>query len=271
MFVDSHCHLNDARMSSDIDGSIASAREAGVTAFVLGGTDQASWRAQSRLAARHADVWPVYGIHPWWAATMDNAVLEANLDALTKACAANAGELGGLRRPVALGETGLDGSRLAPPNSLAAQTVAFRAQLKLATEFELPVVLHVLKAHDEALRVLGDVGAPFGGIVHSYSGSAEHVRRYEALGLHISFSGAVTRPQSRKLRSAAAAVSAERLLIETDAPDQTPHPHHREQNTPALLPLIAEAVAQARGSSSADIAALTSSNARRLFGLPTLA
>ena len=167
---------------------------------------------------------------------------------------------------MALGETGLD--RLTAAASFETQALAFREQLRMARRFELPVVLHLLRADEAALRILKEEKLPAaGGVVHSFSGSADFARKLLALGLHLSFAGTLTFPQSRRLREAAVLCPAERLLVETDTPDQTPVPHRGEPNRPALLPLVVEALAAARGQSASEIAALTADNARRLFGL----
>ncbi len=262
--IDAHCHLDSDRFPGGADKVVEQASAAGVNGIVMAGTTPEAWAVQSRLAARHRRVWPVYGVHPWWAARLDAGALAAAMDALAAACSGD-----GYVRPVAIGETGLDGSPLAPPESLGPQEASFRAHLALARRLDKPIVLHILRSHDRALRVLREVGVPdAGGMVHSYSGSAELARAYQALGLHISFCGSVARPQSRRLRAAAAATAAERLLIETDAPDQAPPPRTGELNRPAWLPVVAQAVADARADDVAAIAALTASNASRLFGLP---
>jgi TatD DNase family protein len=148
------------------------------------------------------------------------------------------------------------------------QERAFRAQLALARELDLPLVLHILGTHAESLRILKADGVPrAGGVVHSYSGSAELVRDYVGLGLHISFAGPVTSPQARRVHAAARAVPAERLLAETDAPDQTPPARRPAQCEPAFLPDIVDALAQLRGESRQTLARTTMDNARRLFAL----
>jgi TatD DNase family protein len=131
-------------------------------------------------------------------------------------------------------------------------------------------VLHALRALDPLLALLREEPLPAGGVLHSYSGSAEQVAPLAALGLHFSFAGAVTHERARRPLRAARAVPPERLLVETDAPDQTPRPH-RGRNEPALLPGIAAALAAAVGLSTAELDARTSRNARALFRLPPAA
>ncbi len=259
--VDAHCHLSSPRLHAPVAEALAQARAAGVTDVVMAGVDAACWQAQRTLAARWPGVYPVYGLHPWVAAEAAGAELAGAL-ATIEAMARQQ------PRPVAIGETGLDGSTPARRATLGAQQESLRAHLRLARRLGLPVVLHLVRAHDRALRVLKDEGVPpAGGVVHSFSGGAELARRYLDLGLHISLCGGVTRPHARKLRAAAAAVPDDRLLVETDSPDQAPHPHRGAPNRPAWLPLVIAAVAEARGATGEEIGALTAANARRLFGL----
>jgi TatD DNase family protein len=130
------------------------------------------------------------------------------------------------------------------------------------------VILHSLRAGDAMLAALEEDGVPAGGVLHSFSGSAEQVPPLAALGLHFSFAGPVTYDSARKPVAAARAVAPDRLLVETDAPDQTPRPHRGTRNEPAHLPLVLAAVAAARGCTAEEADRLTTSNARRLFRLP---
>jgi TatD DNase family protein len=256
---DSHCHLHSDRVGALAGELIARARAAGVHGFLLAGVDPDGWHDEDALAAAHADVFVSYGVHPQIVAELDDAATDAAVAALDRALARPPQRA----RLVAVGEIGLDavGARKA---SLDRQERAFRAQLALARRHELPVALHVLDAHARALAVLADAGVPrAGGVVHSYSGSAELARDYLALGLHLSFAGPVANERARKTRAAAAVVPRERLLVETDAPDQTPAPHRPAPNEPAFLVAIVAALAQIRG--EPDVAAFTDANARRLF------
>jgi TatD DNase family protein len=168
---------------------------------------------------------------------------------------------------VAVGECGLDGASVAAGASLERQVRVLGAHLALARKYRLPAVLHCLKLHDPLLALLREEPLPAGGALHSYSGGAEQVRAYLALGLHFSFAGPVTYEGARRPIAAVQAVPPDRLLLETDAPDQTPRPH-RGRNEPAFLPEIAAAVALATGRTVAEVDALTTGNARALFRLP---
>jgi len=260
--VDAHCHLDSDRLDAPVEAIVEEARRGGVTALVMAGVDPEGWRAQAALARRFPGIaLPVYGLHPWVAAELAPNALDDALAALLVAARDEP-------RPVALGETGLDAYTPTRKARLHAQEASLRGHLDLCRRLDLPVVLHLLKAHEPALRVLREVGVPpAGGMVHSFSGSAELARAYVALGLHVSFSGSLTWPQSRRLRAAAAAVPLDRVLIETDSPDQTPHPHRGTPNRPGHLPLVAQALAEVRAVPLETIAAQTRDNTRRLLRL----
>lgn len=257
---DSHCHLDNARFDGDRDDVIARARAAGVDGMLLAGVDAADRVRQVALGQRHPDLALCFGVHPMVAAEVDDVTLAMELAWLRETLSA--------RRPAALGETGLDRRSFLPAAGMPRQERAFREQITLAKEHGLPLVLHIVRAHDAAIRLLREEGVPAaGGVVHSYSGSAELVAPYVALGLHISFCGTVTFPDARKTRTACRVVPLDRLLVETDAPDQAPEPHRAERNEPAWLPRVIEAVAALRGEDPATVARVTADNARRLYGL----
>ena len=263
MLVDAHCHL-DSERGARVEDVLVGARESGVGAIVMAGVDPAGWRAQIGLAQRFSDVYPVFGIHPQFVPELTEVELGAMLAELE---AALRGDYG--MRPVALGELGFDRLTDASRAAMPLQEVAFREQLRLAKRFELPVVLHLLRSDEPALKVLREEGLPArGGLVHSYSGAREFARALVKLGLHVSFCGSIARPQSRRLRESALEVPVERLLIETDSPDQSP-PGASQPNVPAHLPLVARALADARGVPLEAIATATTANARRLFGIAT--
>jgi TatD DNase family protein len=229
---------------------------------------------QARLGHR-LEVGLSYGVHPQVAGAAPGErpgmALDEQLAALDRAARGEpltAGEPP-LPRPQAIGELGLHATGKAPPERLQQQERAFRAQLALARQLDLPLVLHVVRTHAEVLRILKSDGVPrAGGVVHSYSGSAELVADYVRLGLHLSFAGPVTYPDAHRVQAAARAVPAARLLVETDAPDQTPWARRPAPCEPAFLPDIVQALAAHRGTTPAELARFTDSNARQLFALP---
>jgi len=262
--VDAHCHLDSERLGVEVGAAVEAARARGVTDIVMAGVDPEGWAAQVDLARRFERVFPVFGIHPQLVPELDQRGLDSMLGDLERALG---GALG--MRPVALGETGFDRLTNTSRAAMALQEVAFRAQLRLAKRFDLPVVLHLLKSDEPALRVLREEGLPErGGVVHSFSGAKELALALVKLGLHVSFCGTLAFPQSRRLREAASVVPLERLLIETDSPDQAPPPFRGTPNRPEHLPLVVAALAEVRGLTLAETARVTSENAFRLFGLP---
>jgi TatD DNase family protein len=254
---DSHCHLHDRRVG-DAAAQIERAHAAGVAGFLLAGVDPDGWRDELELQARFPELRLSYGVHPQIVAQAGDSAAQM-VDALALALD------GALPRPVAVGETGLDGldeNRA----SLALQERLFRRQIALSVKHALPLVLHVLRAHPQALSILSSVSLPERrGVLHSCSASAELLREYLVIGFSVSFSGAVANPTARKIHAAARAVPLDRLLVETDAPDQTPLAKRPARNEPAFLVEIVRALAQIRGESEEVLARATSENARRLF------
>ncbi len=268
--IDAHCHLDADGLPVSADEAIAEAAAVGVTGIVMAGVDRAGWATQQAIAARHPGrVFPVFGVHPQVVAELSERALEAELAALETAVrdARRAGPAATVA-PVALGEVGLD--FLTPERKAQAglQERAMRAQLQLARALALPVVLHLLRADEPALRILRSEGLPpAGGLVHSFSGAREFAKMLVNLGLSLSFCGTLTFPQSRRLREAATWVPEDRVLIETDSPYQPPEGHRGHANRPAQLPDVARALGALRGWSPEETGARTAANARRLFGL----
>lgn len=268
---DSHCHLHDARMAAVREGAIERAAAAGVRSVLLAGVDEPGWRDEDELARQPLPlrVLIAYGLHPQMVPLLDDSEVRRQLDALGRALRGEPLADGTtLARAHALGETGLDALTDKTKACLPRQESVFREQLAMARALDLPVMLHLLRAHEPALRLLKRDGLPrAGGVVHSFSGSAELCGEYVKLGLHISFAGSVTYPNARRLHAAAAVVPAGLLLVETDAPDQTPDPRKPLLNEPAFLVDVIETVARLRGETVGRIAELTDENAHRLLGL----
>ena len=262
---DAHCHLD--RLPDPV-GALRAARAAGVHDVLVAGVDPTGWERQAALSDL-AGVHLAFGLHPT-AVAADPAARVAALSALAARLTA-----GG--PAVALGETGLD-HRPAFRAVADAQRLAFRAQLDLARQLDLPIVLHVVAAHGAVWDILQQDGLPrAGGMVHAWSGAADLVPRWQQLGLYLSFGGPLTWPGSRRVQEAARACDASLLLIETDAPDQPPEPlraalraGQATGHSPAYLGLVAAALARLRGGDDSHIAQQCACNARRLFRLPPL-
>ncbi len=257
--IDTHCHLDKPELAADRDGVLARARAAGVTDVVVPAIGPDGWDALAALARATPGVHFGLGVHPQLLPELDPRSDDRRLAELESALAR-----GGA---VGVGECGLDAPSVEAGAPMDRQVAVLRAHLALARRFRLPVLLHCLRAHEPMLALLREAPLPAGGVLHSFSGSADQVRAYLRHGLHFSFAGPVTYERARKPLDAARAVPRERLLLETDAPDQTPRPH-RGRNEPAFLPGIAAAVAAAIGATPAEVDALTTANARALFRLP---
>ncbi|MBW2460186.1 MAG: TatD family hydrolase [Deltaproteobacteria bacterium] len=258
---DSHCHLDFVAFDADRDLVLDRARAAGVVGMVVAAVHPRDWARAGALAAAHDDVFAAVGVHPEVLPGLTAASLGDALGALVAEA--------GVHRAVAIGETGFDSRVTSEGVSLEAQGRAVDAHRHAARALGLPVILHIVGAHGPALEHL-ERGGPFphGGVVHSYSGSAELVDRYVALNLHLGFAGAVVRPKARKPRAAAARVPAGRLLVETDAPDQPLSGAVSTRNEPSAVARVAEAVAAARGEAFETVARFTTENARVLYRLP---
>ena len=250
---DSHVHLDDTAFAQDLDVVLARARSAGVRGFVSIGTSVASSRRAVALAERHDDVYAAVAIHPHEAA-----------DATPEALAVLA-DLAQHPKVVAVGETGLDWYRDFAPRD--AQVRALRAHLDLAQQRGLPVIVHCREAYADVLDVLA-AHPGLRVIMHCFSGPLEVARVCLDRGYYLGLGGPVTYRNARRAVEVARYVPPDRLLLETDAPYLPPEPHRGRRNEPAYLPLIAWAVAYARGVAAGTVAELTTANARVAFGLP---
>jgi TatD DNase family protein len=248
--IDSHCHLE---MLDDVEGALDEARAAGVEAVVTIGIDLPTSRGALALARRHEGVRATVGLHPH-DATLLNGELLAELERL-----ASEPEV------VAVGECGLDYYRDLSPRD--AQRRAFRAQIELARNAGLPLVVHVRDAGDEALAMLAEHAAGLTVVLHCFS-LPEAVAVCRERGYYCSFAGNVTYRNAGALREAAALVPGDHLLLETDAPFLSPEPFRGRENRPSRIVHTARTVAGARGWDLASVTAATSANARRVFSLP---
>jgi TatD DNase family protein len=260
--IDTHCHLDKPEFDPDREGVLLRARAAGVTDVIVPAIGPAGWTALAALCGRTPGLHFGVGIHPQLLPELDPRDDDRHLADL-EAALARGGAAG-------VGECGLDAPSAASGAPMERQLAVLRGHLALARRFALPAMIHCLRAHDLLLAVLETEPLPAGAVLHSFSGSVEQVRAYARLGLHFSFAGPLTYERARRPLAAAREVPRDRILLETDAPDQTPRPH-RGRNEPAYLATIAAALAQALGTAPADVDALTTANARALFRLPAVA
>lgn len=254
--IDTHCHLTHPRIAADAGPAIERARAAGLVACLTIGTGTADARRGLELAARHDGfVQCAAGIDPFTA----HAQGDAFDDELAELRALLAG--GGFR---ALGEIGLDYHYDLDPRPVQADRL--ERQLDLATELDLPVVIHVREAHEDMAAVLARHPRSR-GVIHSFTGGPREAERYLELGWHLGLGGVVTFRGAAELREAARIVAEERLLVETDSPYLAPVPLRGKRCEPAHVAHTVRCIAELRGVPPDRLAEATTTNARRLFGL----
>jgi TatD DNase family protein len=250
--IDTHCHLDVEEFDADRDAVIARARAAGVHEMVVPAVDAAHWHGLLALCRRVDGLHPALGLHPVFLQHHRQEHLAALAEALAS------------EQPLAVGEIGLD--FFIPDTDRDAQRALFRAQLEIAAQAGLPVLLHVRKAHDDVLGLLR-AHPVRGGIVHAFNGSEQQAHRYLDLGFKLGFGGMLTYERSRKIRALAAGLPVEAIVLETDAPDMTVASHHGERNSPEYLPECLAALAEVRAQPPALLAEQTTANARDVLGL----
>jgi len=253
--IDAHCHLDFEAFDADREAVIGEAIASGISGFLVAGVCEEGWARQEALEARHPELRMAFGLHPWEVAKMNLAEVERQLAVLAG------------KARFAVGETGLDRTRHCPEETMPLQELAFRTQLALARDRNLPVILHIVRAHGRALEILRSDGLPeAGGMVHSFSGSPENAADYQKLGLYISISASITRMKPERASSVVAAIDKERLLVETDCPDQAPKDRGvGARNLPLWLNDVVASVSTLSGSDEAHIAQQSRANTLRLF------
>ena len=263
--IDSHCHLDLSQFEADRAAVLVRAREAGVRCIVNPGIDLDHCRHALALAEEYAEVYVAVGIHPNSAHNVDAQALDD-----LRALAAHP-------KVVAVGEIGLDyyWKDVDP----ATQRRAFVAQLELAAELGLPVIIHNRDASEDVADVLRSWAGsnsvarsplaqrPFKGVLHAFGGELQLAEEAYEWGFVIGLGGPVTFRNARELHALVPRLRLDRLMLETDAPYLTPHPHRGQRNEPGYVKLVCEQVAQLRGMEPAEVAALTTATAARFFQL----
>ena len=251
--VDTHCHLDVPEFDADRDAVVARARAAGVTRQIVPAIEASTWPALREACAKDAGLFPAYGLHPLLLASHREEHLRQLREWIER------------ERPVAIGECGLDYWVEDLDRDL--QSTYFDAQLRIARDFDLPVVVHARRAVDAVIAAIRRVGN-LRGVIHSYPGSEQQARQLAELGFLIGIGGPVTYERANRVRRVAASVPIETLLLETDAPDQPNSDRRGERNEPACMTRVLEVIAELRNEDPAAIAAATTRNAERLFALP---
>jgi TatD DNase family protein len=265
-WIDSHCHLDAPEFAPDRDAVRLAAKHAGVGTCVIPAVQAANFEAVRLLAHLHDDVYAL-GIHPLYTPQASDADLQTLSDALQQHISDS--------RLVAVGEIGLDG--FVPGLDMARQQQFYKAQLKLAQEHGLPIILHVRRSADLLLKGLRQTPVK-GGIAHAFNGSLQQAQQFIAMGFKLGFGGALTFERANQLRLLATQLPLSALVLETDAPDIPPHwlyvaAQERAQgvpqgrNTPGQIPSIAQALADLRGISLEELQQATTANVKAALGL----
>ncbi|WP_158773426.1 TatD family hydrolase [Cobetia sp. L2A1] len=252
MLIDSHCHLDFAVFDGDRTQVLARAIAAGVGTFLVPATTAASFEKVQALSRANVQVHAALGLHPYFMSEHDDGALAVLRDALIDNS-----------QVVAVGECGFD-ARLPDPQQ---QWELFDAQLAIAKEFSLPVIVHCVRANDEVAKHLREARLPRGGIIHAFAGSQVQAERFLALGFVLGLGGSVTYPRAQKLRHVVTQLPDDGFVLETDSPDMPLSGYQGQRNEPARMVQVAEVVAELRGVPVQHVGELTTTNVRHVLQL----
>ena len=252
MYFDTHAHFDSEKFDGDRLEVLAAMPAAGVELILDPGSDLATSRTAVELAERFDFVYAAAGVHPHEAEEASDSYI-ADIEALC-------------RHPKvkAIGEIGLDYHYDFSPRET--QREVFAAQMALARDLDMPVIIHDREAHEDFLNIMKQFPT-VRGVVHCYSGSLEMTRDILKAGYNISFTGSVTFKNNKKAPAILAAMPADRYMIETDSPYMTPVPHRGKRNDSSYLKYIADFIAQVRGETAEEVAAQTLKNGKHFFGI----
>lgn len=255
VLIDTHSHLDAGEFDPDRDAAYDRARAAGVAIQVVPAVTRANFDDVAAACRRYPGCLPAWGLHPIYIAIHHDrhlAELRRQIDTW---------------RPVAVGEIGLD--LFMPELDFAAQEHFYAEQLKIAREYDLPVLLHCRRANDQILKQLRRIGVK-GGIAHAFNGSDQQAEAFIRLGFKLGFGGAFTWQRASNLRRLARELPLEAIVLETDSPDIPPEWVGKGRNEPAELARIAATLAEVRGLGVSEVVCQTSANARAVLSLPPL-
>ena len=252
--IDTHCHLDNDRFSADRVEIIEHCHKLGIKKIVVPATSASGWLQLLMLCETQKGLYPALGLHPMFISSHK----DKDIKSLEKWIQDHRQQV------VAVGEIGLD--YYDKQLDRKRQQKLFEAQLHIAQEADLPVILHVRKAHDRILKTLKRIPVK-GGTVHAYAGSEQQAERYIDLGFKLGFGGTTTYEKSRRIRQLVVNLPLESIVLETDAPDMAVAAHHGERNSPEYLPDILNAISDLRGAKAKDIAKQTTKNAVDVLAL----
>jgi len=252
--VDTHAHLDFADFDPDRDQVIERAKKAGLKWMVSIGSGEGIKSAEQSLKLAEANpmIYSTAGIHPHDAKLWSPEIRDEIIDLAQK------------QKQVAIGEIGLDFAKEYSPREI--QEKAFREQMEIANELDLPVVIHSRNAHNETLKIIKEL-KPEKGVMHCYSGSLELAKQLIKIGFYISIPGVITFKNARQLVEVAKEIPLEYLLLETDCPFLAPEPWRGKRNEPAYVKYMAEKISQIKNLSFEQVAQKTTTNAEMIFGL----
>ncbi|MFA5501833.1 MAG: TatD family hydrolase [Sulfurovaceae bacterium] len=256
MIIDTHCHLDDNRYNEDLDEVIAGAISNGVEKFIIPGADPTTLSKAVSISENFDEVYFAVGVHPYDAINYDRALLEKYI--VHPKC-------------VAVGECGLDYYRLpAEDEEIIAQKTlqkeVFLDQIDLAKKYGKPLIVHIRDASHDCLEILQAYAGKKGGVLHCYNADHE-LLKLAKYNFYFGIGGVLTFQNARKLVEVYPKIPLDKLLIETDAPYLTPHPHRGERNEPGYCTFVADKMADLSEMSVDDVAAITTGNAHKLFGI----
>ena len=253
--IDSHTHLDFAEFDDDRQALLAQSRALGVRRMVVLGVYQRNWQRVWDLVQSDPDLHAAFGLHPVYLDEHQPDDLRQLADWLSR--------LAGHRQLCAVGEFGLD--YYLPTLDRQRQQTLFEAQLQLASDFQLPALLHVRRSHAQVIATLKRFKLQRGGIIHAFAGSREEALEYIKLGFKLGLGGAATWPQALRMHKVIAGLPLDAVVLETDSPDMAPAMYPGQRNSPAHLPAICAALAEIMGISPEQLAATSTANACQLF------
>jgi len=256
MLVDTHCHLDDERYVEDIEQVLLTAKEKGVEKFIIPGADPKTLERAIALSEKYDNIYFAVGVHPYDIANYDRSSLEKYVNH---------------PKCVAIGECGLDYFRLPEDEEeikkeKILQKEVFIDQILWAKEMKKPLIVHVRESSADCLELLDKYAGEEGGVLHCYNAD-ESLLKLAKKNFYYGIGGVITFKNARKLINVYPKIPQDKLLIETDAPYLTPHPHRGKRNEPSYTTLVADKMAELSGYTAIEIAKLSTRNAERLFRL----
>jgi len=249
--IDSHCHLDFPEFDNDRDELIETCKQQGVAKFIVPGVSCVTWQRLHEITSQYSECYAAFGLHPYFIEEHQSSDIK-ELEKVVKN-----------HQPIAIGEIGLD-YYVRDLNKQKQQEI-FHKQLALAYEFNLPVILHVRKAHDDVLRALRKYKVK-GGVAHAFNGSQQQAEQYLNLGFKLGFGGALTYDNAVHLRKLAQTLPLEALVLETDSPDMRPADYVSSRNTPLTILPVLDVLIRLRSESKNQIVEQASVNVEKVFG-----